>query len=161
MRYGASRKHLTTILVSALFLMGWVVTGAAQTQASASPQEQFHKARENFLKGDFNDAAAEIRQAAWFPFERVNLQKPQEKRKRAHPIPPKTWIASPTALRRRPSVRRRIWTGALPAQNTPWPVITNRRLPKPGKKMRSRRLACTSRRPVCSRRCLYLGRWAY
>ena len=66
MRYGASRKHLTAIIVSALFLMAWVVTGAAQTQASASPQEQFQKARENFLKGDFSDAAAEIRQAASF-----------------------------------------------------------------------------------------------
>jgi len=66
MRYGASRKHLTAIIVSALFLMAWVVTGAAQTQAASSPQEQFQKARENFLKGDFNDAAAEIRQAASF-----------------------------------------------------------------------------------------------
>jgi hypothetical protein len=46
--------------------MAWVVTGAAQTQAASSPQEQFQKARENFLKGDFNDAAAEVRQAASF-----------------------------------------------------------------------------------------------
>ena len=66
MRYEASRKHLTAIIVSALFLMAWVVTGAAQTQAAASPQEQFQKARENFLKGDFSGAAAEIRQAASF-----------------------------------------------------------------------------------------------
>jgi predicted nucleic acid-binding Zn-ribbon protein len=66
MRYEASRNHLTAIIVSALFLMACVVTGAAQTQAVASPQEQFQKARENFLKGDFSDAAAEIRQAASF-----------------------------------------------------------------------------------------------
>jgi len=65
MRYETSRKHLTAIIVSALFLLACVVTGAAQTQA-ASPQEQFQKARENFLKGDFSDAAAEIRQAASF-----------------------------------------------------------------------------------------------
>jgi hypothetical protein len=66
MRYEASRNHLTAIIVSALFLMACVVTGAAQTQAAASPQEQFQKARENFLKGDFSDAAAAIRQAASF-----------------------------------------------------------------------------------------------
>ena len=66
MRYGASHKHLTAIIVSALFLMACVVTGAAQTQVAASPQEQFQKARENFLKGDFSDAAAGIRQAASF-----------------------------------------------------------------------------------------------
>ena len=66
MRYEASRKHLTAIIVSALFLMACVVTGAAQTQVAASPQEQFQKARENFLKGDFSDAAAGIRQAASF-----------------------------------------------------------------------------------------------
>jgi hypothetical protein len=66
MRYEASRNHLTAIIVSALFLMACVATGAAQTQTAASPQEQFQKARENFLKGDFSDAAAEIRQAASF-----------------------------------------------------------------------------------------------
>ncbi len=66
MRYEASRNHLAAIIVSALFLMACVATGAAQTQAAASPQEQFQKARENFLKGDFSDAAAEIRQAASF-----------------------------------------------------------------------------------------------
>ena len=66
MKYEASRKHLTAIIVSALFLMAWVVAGGAQTQAPASPQEQFQKARENLLKGDFNDAAAEIREAASF-----------------------------------------------------------------------------------------------
>ncbi len=66
MRYEASRNHLTAVIVSALLLMACVATGAAQTQAAASPQEQFQKARENFLKGDFSDAAAEIRQAASF-----------------------------------------------------------------------------------------------
>ena len=66
MRHEASRKHLTAIIVSTLFLMAWVATGEAQTQAPASPQEQFQKARENFLKGNFGDAAAEIRQAASF-----------------------------------------------------------------------------------------------
>ena len=66
MRYEASRKHLTAIIVSVLFLMTWVVTGAAQTQATASPQEQFQEARENLLKGNFSDAAVEIRQAALF-----------------------------------------------------------------------------------------------
>jgi len=66
MRYEASRNHLTAIIVSALFLMACVVTGAAQTRATASPQERFQKARENFLKGDFGDAAAEIRRAASF-----------------------------------------------------------------------------------------------
>jgi hypothetical protein len=66
MRYEASRKHLTAIIVSALFLMAWVVTGAAQAQAPTSPREKFQKARENFLKGDFGDAAAEVRQAASF-----------------------------------------------------------------------------------------------
>ena len=66
MRHEASRKHLTAIIVSAILLMAWVVTGAAQTQAVSSPQEQFQKARESFLKGNFNDAAAEMRQAASF-----------------------------------------------------------------------------------------------
>jgi hypothetical protein len=66
MRYEASRKHLTAIIVSALFLITWVATGAAQTQATVSPREQFKTARENFLKGDFSNAAAEIRQAASF-----------------------------------------------------------------------------------------------
>jgi hypothetical protein len=66
MRYEAPRKHLAAIIVSALFLVAWVVTGAAQTQAPASPQEQFQKARENFLKGNFGDTAAEVRQAASF-----------------------------------------------------------------------------------------------
>jgi hypothetical protein len=66
MRCEASSKYLSAIIVSAFCLMTWGATGAAQTQTTASSREQLRWARENFLKGNFSDAAAEIRQAASF-----------------------------------------------------------------------------------------------
>ena len=66
-------KRLAAFIVIVLFIMSCAVEGAAQAQPRGTSvssgntlQEQLHKARENFLKKDFHDAASEIRAAAAF-----------------------------------------------------------------------------------------------
>ena len=70
---GYAGKRLTVFSVIVLFLMSCAVAGAAQTQtpgeavsSGSALQEQFHKARESFLKKEFHDAASEIQQAVTF-----------------------------------------------------------------------------------------------
>lgn len=69
MRYQTLRR-LTVFIAILLFSMTWAVAVAAQTRtpdksvsSGSTLQEQFHKARESFLKKDFRDAAADIRLA--------------------------------------------------------------------------------------------------
>jgi serine protease Do len=62
-----SFRRLAVFMVAALLVVTCVTAGAAQTQGDVSTNavdKSFHKARENFLKKDFKDAASEIRQAA-------------------------------------------------------------------------------------------------
>jgi len=64
-------KRLIAFIIVVLATTFWVVSSQAQTQAKVSGEQdklsqQFHKARENFLKKDFKDAAAEIRKGEAF-----------------------------------------------------------------------------------------------
>ena len=71
-------KHSISLIIMALITLIWALAVQAQTQSNApseqdiSPtpgtdvEKQFHKARENFLKRDYQNAATEIRQAAAF-----------------------------------------------------------------------------------------------
>lgn len=66
-------KRLTGFIVIVLFMVNCAVAVGAQTRTTGNSissgnalQEQSHKARESFLKKDFNVAASEIRQAAAF-----------------------------------------------------------------------------------------------
>ena len=71
-------KRSIPFIIMVLITMIWTVAIQAQTQSKApgeqvvspSPgtdaEKQFHKARENFLKKDYQNAAAEIRQGAAF-----------------------------------------------------------------------------------------------
>lgn len=64
-------KRLIAFIIVVLVTTFWVVSSQAQTQAKVSGEQdklsqQFHKARENFLKKDFKDAAAEIRKGEAF-----------------------------------------------------------------------------------------------
>jgi serine protease Do len=70
-------KYLVVLVMA--ILIGWLGNGQTQTQSRATGgqtvlsssswnrlNEDFHKAREKFLKKDFNEAASEIRQGAAF-----------------------------------------------------------------------------------------------
>jgi len=64
-------KRLIAFIIVVLVTTFWVVSSQAQPQAKVSGEqdklsEQFHKARENFLKKNFEDAAAEIRKGEAF-----------------------------------------------------------------------------------------------
>ena len=64
-------KRLIAFIIVVLVTTFWVVSSQAQPQAKVSGEQdklsqQFHKARENFLKKDFKDAAAEIRKGEAF-----------------------------------------------------------------------------------------------
>ncbi len=70
MSYVTFKRTSVLVIAILLALLGWLPDRAQAQSKVADPQneldQQFQKARDNFLKRDFKDAAAEIRKAEAF-----------------------------------------------------------------------------------------------